>query len=171
MTRLLLIVAALAASLAGCGMWGAEEHRPRPVPAILYSPNGEPLTGGKLGKATCEAALAGWFNRVDGNHDGAVDHAEFMADAKAQFQAMDLDHDGYLTAAKLAQYRTPYEEARGLPVTAEDPVMSADRTLSFKVSLDDFLAQAEEVFAHLDRGRSGRLSLAQVQARCPPKEP
>ena len=186
------------------------------APNILFSPNGEPLSGGPLGPPKCEAALAGWFNRVDVNHDGVIDRQEYLADAKAQFAKMDLDHDGYVTAAKLSVFRAPYEEAgpipavaeadnpppdrpaeadgqhhhgrgpsapptgappplppmRGPPPPMEDPVMSADRTLSFKVSLEDFLAHAEGVFAQLDSARSGRLPLMKVQSRCPAdKEP
>jgi len=178
------------------------------APNILFSPNGEPLSGGPLGQPKCEAALAGWFNRVDADHDGAVDRQEYLADAKAQFAKMDLDHDGYITAAKLSEFRAPYEDGgpvaepdgplpgttadsggqrhhghapsapptgappapqpmRGPPPVIEDPVMSADRTLSFKVSLEDFLAHAEGIFAQMDNARSGRLALARVQSRCP----
>jgi hypothetical protein len=154
---------------------------------ILYSPNGEPLTGGPLGHPSCQDALAGWFSRVDANHDGAIDRDEFMNDARAQFDRMDLGHEGYITSAKLSEYRAPYQErptdtgmggqrdprnggpARVRQGDTADPVMSADRTLSFKVTWPDFQANAEEVFAQLDNKHRGKLSLEQIQATCNPK--
>ena len=211
--KVVLIALALVLSCAGCSSPREIHHRDA-GPTVLYSPNGEPLSGGPLGQPSCETALAGWFNRIDANHDGALDRQEYLADARAQFQKMDIGHDGYITASKLTVYRAPFEEGppvaveerdrplapppeaeqghrRGhgpaeapppqaarqpTPRTAdglEDPVMSADRSLSFKVSLEDFLAHAEEVFAQMDAAHSDRLTLAAVQNRCPkpPKEP
>lgn len=150
---------------------------------IVYSPNGEPLTGGPLGRRACDDAIAGWFGRADANHDGFVDREEFLADARAQFARMDQDHSGILTAAKLALYRQPYQDApppnvqmarppageasgeAGKRLKAqdqEDPVMSADKTLSFKVGQDDYMSHAVEVFQRLDSGRQGRLNVAAV---------
>jgi hypothetical protein len=74
----------------------------------IYSPNGEPLSGGPLGPSTCEDAMARWFDRVDANHDGAISWDEFVADARRQFAVMDLDKDGVIVPAELAQYRAPY---------------------------------------------------------------
>jgi len=38
------------------------------------------------------------LKRVDTNQDGKVDLNEFLANAEARFQKMDLDSDGYVTA-------------------------------------------------------------------------
>jgi len=120
------------------------------------------LSGGILGRPDCDEALAKWFDRVDTNHDGVIDRAEFLADAGAQFARMDLDHDGYVTADELTQYRMPYlgsgdtkpgakrqrvsqAAAEGL----EDPVMAADANLDFQVSLTEFLALAGAKFTKL----------------------
>lgn len=212
-TNAQLIALALVLTCTGCGS-SRETHHRDAGPTVLYSPNGEPLSGGPLGQPSCEAALSGWFNRIDANHDGAVDRQEYLADARSQFQKMDIGHDGYITASKLTVYRAPYEEGspaaageRDIPLApppeaeqghrrghgpseppppqaarpltprtadgVEDPVMSADRSLSFKVSLEDFLAHAGEVFAQMDVTHSDRLTLAAVQSRCPkePREP
>lgn len=88
---------------------------------MLYSPNGEPLNGGALGKPTCEAALSRWFDRVDADHDGMIGRAEFSADASAQFAQMDIDHNGYLLSEELDRYRLPYRQgpvAGGYPPPA-----------------------------------------------------
>ncbi len=78
---------------------------------IFYSPNGEPLTGGALGMAPCGEVMARWFDRVDTNHDGALGHDEFLADARIQFDRMDRDHDGFITADELTAFRAPFTNA------------------------------------------------------------
>ena len=85
---------------------------------MIYSPNGEPLNGGALGRPTCEAALSRWFDRIDADHDGMISRAEFAADVSAQFARMDIDHNGYLLPEELDRYRLPYRQgpaAEGYP--------------------------------------------------------
>lgn len=103
-----LLLALLA--VGGCGAVHrlADRDRPGP-PARVYSPNGEPLRGGRLGHPSCRDALSGWFDRVDANHDGFIGRDEFRADAQRQFAVMDLDHDGVITPDELARYRAPFE--------------------------------------------------------------
>lgn len=198
---------ALLAAVGGC----QTHHAPAPAPgerqgAILFSPNGEPLSGGPLGHPKCEVAIGGWFERTDANHDGAIDRAEFLTDAKNQFARMDQHQNGYLTSLDLSEFRAPYEpqvpqaasaegddrpqsgeagrrhprdhdkdhddsgrtvSSRGAGVdTRADPVMSADKTLSFKVTLADFIDHAGEVFASLDAHHDGRLDRAEVLTLC-----
>ena len=109
MTRAAPVLVAALLLLAGCSRFGGRD-RPEDTGPI-YSPNGEPLNGGALGHPSCAAAMAQWFDRVDANHDGAIDRAEFLADAARQFAAMDLDHDGVITPSELAQYRLPFAAA------------------------------------------------------------
>jgi hypothetical protein len=52
-----------------------------------------------------------------------------------------------------------------------DPVMSADVNLKFRVSLSDFIAYETHEFDGLDRARTGRLTLAALQALLCPNEP
>ncbi len=78
----------------------------------MTTPNGEPLPTPPLqgfDSPGCPAILGTWFDRIDTNHDGVVDRAEFMADAEAQFARMDLNHDGIVTPGTLAQYRAGFE--------------------------------------------------------------
>jgi hypothetical protein len=171
---------------------------------MLYSLNGEPLRGGALGMPTCEAARGAWFDRVDADHDGTISRDEFMADARAQFALMDLNHDGVITPAELSTFRLPYRPG-GIAVASSDnepvappkrptnghkhdndpgagfsssgaggknddptdPVMSADKDLKFKVTRDDFMAQADENFAAHDGGHAGFLSRADILSTCP----
>ena len=159
-------------------------HDPPPQRGTLYSPNGEPLSGGRLGHPACADAIAGWFDRLDAGHAGAIDLRAFQADAARQFTAMDLDKDGVLTPAELAQYRAPYVDApvvqdktrqdergrelRPPPPTREraDPVMLADTGLRNRVTRTEFLAYASRTFAGLDTNRDGRLSRDELTRAC-----
>ncbi len=55
-------------------------------------------------------AFAGWFGRVDSNHDGVISRDEFMADAQTQFQRMDIDGKGYIASEALERFRKPYRQ-------------------------------------------------------------
>ena len=103
--RAFLILLLLA--LGGCGWFRGTHPETRGKPPI-YSPNGEPLNGGALGQPSCEDALSRWLARVDTDHDGTIDREEFLADARRQFDAMDLNRDGLITPSVLAQYRAPF---------------------------------------------------------------
>jgi len=183
-----ILAAAVIVTLAACSNSSIVQKR---GPAdILYSPNGEPLGGGALGRTDCETAMGRWLTRVDANHNGTVEWDEFRADARRQFAAMDLDHDGFVTPAELQEYRTPFvregrvRTAPGDSASGErparrrgegeapsgydrpDPVMSADTTLRNKVSEADFMAQAERRFHQIDAARNGRLTADELIKAC-----
>jgi Ca2+-binding EF-hand superfamily protein len=102
-------LAALTVLLALAACNGDEGHKPFTI--AVTTPNGEPLPTPPLqgfDSAGCPAILATWFERIDTNHDGVVDRAEFMADAEQQFALMDANHDGVVTPGTLAQYRAAY---------------------------------------------------------------
>jgi hypothetical protein len=103
--RVLIASLGVAASLAGCA--GHRDSDAVPT-SQLYSPNGEVLNGGPLGRPSCTNAMTGWFERTDANHDGAIVLAEFLNDARRQFTVMDLNKDGTITPDELQRYREPY---------------------------------------------------------------
>jgi Ca2+-binding EF-hand superfamily protein len=150
----------------------------------IYSPNGEVLNGGPLGRPTCEEALTAWFNRIDSNRDGRIGLEEFLADGRKQFAIMDIDHDGLITPSELDRYRAAYKTADDERSTGNtdrrrdparnsitdssqpDPVMASDVRLRNQVSLQDYLAHADKVFATMDRKRDGFITRDETLATC-----
>jgi hypothetical protein len=192
----MLLVTLIALGVTGCGS-RSHSGQPRGGPTtMIFSPNGEPLNGGKLGRPTCAVAMSRWFNRVDTNHDGLISWAEFAIDMRTQFRRMDIDGSGYITPSGLEQFREPYmmegagggsQEARsddtvrpllqpgqntGLdtgqpgPNDGTDPVMSADTDMDNQVSYQEFLAQARATFRALDTAHTGMLTRAEVIKSC-----
>jgi hypothetical protein len=109
-TRLHRPLAALALVLALAACNGDEKHQPFTI--AVTTPNGEPLATPPLqgfDSPGCPAILGTWFDRIDTNHDGFVDRAEFIADAEAQFARMDLNHDGVVTPGDLQEYRAGFQ--------------------------------------------------------------
>jgi len=119
-------VSVLSALLVACG--GADKETAQRIAAarVIYSPNGEPLSGGPLGHPSCEDALARWFDRLDTDRTGTIDLDQYLADAQRQFTAMDLDKQGAITADELARYRAPYESA-SMPETSASAPESTNR--------------------------------------------
>ena len=150
----------------------------------IYSPNGEVLNGGPLGRPTCEVALTGWLNRIDANHDGRISREEFLADGRQQFAIMDIDHDGLITPSELDRYRATYKTADDERSTGNtdrrrdparnsitdssqpDPVMASDVRLRNQVDLQEFLAHADKVFATMDRKRDGFITRDETLTTC-----
>ena len=191
-------IAAMAALLAMAACSSHERAaRPRPV----FSPNGEILSAGGKDAPACPEAMGSWWDRMAAAHGGVFTRETLVADANAQFDAMDLDHDGFITPSELSDYRAALDEGPGaetamppgepsadtrmhqrhrgdtyvqpkiraaqIPADVVDPVMSADKSLSFKVSREDFIAQANEDFAELDKNHDGKLSKEELVASCP----
>ena len=187
MNRFLIIFVVLA--LASCaGMLDKKPADKTGSTRILYSPTGDPLNGGPLGKPTCAEAMKHWFDRVDTKHDGIITLDEFLNDAKAQFQRMDIDKNGYLVSEEVERFRMTYRDyAAGEKPSAAvnqddyhgrehgnngsgengggnviDAVMSADTNLDYKVTPDEFAAYSQKVFKSLDTDHKGTLNQVRV---------
>lgn len=169
-----MLLVAAACLLAACAKPTIDDHGR----LVIYSPTGEPLSGGPLGHPACKDAIGKWFARVDANHDGVIDRREYLDDATRQFAVMDLDRTGLLTPSELAEYRAPYgvdvkPKKRGNDkepiLTADDrpdPVMAADDKMRFEVSLDQFLRYQNGFFTSLPGGNRGRVALEPFLGLC-----
>jgi hypothetical protein len=73
---------------------------PASWPNVFISPFGQPFRA----KDGAPYPMADWFKQADKNADGKLDHAEFMADATAFFEALDVNKDGVLDALEVQRY-------------------------------------------------------------------
>ncbi len=91
----------LAMALAALALpaWTQEEPGRRPQRTFI-SPSGEPFRPSPGAPDPFDA----WFARVDANHDGAIDRAEFRADAEAFFKVLDTNGDGRIDGFEISAY-------------------------------------------------------------------
>ena len=86
-------------------------------PNVFIAPMGKPFRA-KMG---APYPVVDWFRSADKNGDGKLDHAEFMADAAAFFDVLDLNHDGVLSSFEVAAYEHyTAPEILGYNVTVSD---------------------------------------------------
>jgi hypothetical protein len=69
-------------------------------PNVFISPHGKPFRA----KAAAPYPMGDWFREADKNGDGKLDHAEFLADAEAFFDVLDLNKDGRLGRMEILVY-------------------------------------------------------------------
>ena len=150
---------------------------PKPPP-VFVSPFGE------LFHPTAPApdAFEAWFARVDTNHDGRIDRAEFRADAEQFFRDLDTDHDGSIDGFEIAAYEKSVAAdldiggqgfARGGSehvvslLSDPEPVSSADLKLTSHIDLAEWLAVADQRFDMLDSRGQGFLTRDGLRALLP----
>lgn len=67
---------------------------------LFISPCGEPFRA----DAAKPYPVVTWFAQADTNHDGAIDRAEFRADAKRFFGVLDADRNGVISDIEVQRY-------------------------------------------------------------------
>ena len=155
------------------------EARPEGMAGRTFiSPSGEPFrSGGPVDP------FDAWFDRVDANHDGRIDRAEFRADAEAFFRVLDTNRDGVLDGFEIAAYERSIAPELSAPTEAHavstspdapvmllgdpEPVTSADLRLDSKITLAEWLQVTDERFDLLERKRRGYLDRADLVALLP----
>lgn len=149
------------------------------APRMFISPSGEPFRPGAQGRDPFDA----WFGRVDANHDGRIDRAEFRADAEAFFHRLDLNGDGVIDGFEIANYETNIApelaasteehavstspEGPAMLIADPEPVSSADLYLNSRITLAEWLQAADRRFDLLDKKRQGFLTRADLIALLP----
>lgn len=98
-----LLVAALFLAAPSFADPPAAAPAPVPIHARLFlSPSGEPFRAAPGAPDPFEA----WFAQADTNHDGAIDRAEFRADAARFFKQLDANGDGVIDGFEITAYET-----------------------------------------------------------------
>jgi Ca2+-binding EF-hand superfamily protein len=99
-----------------------------------------------------DQSLTGPLARFDTNHDGTITLAEMDAVLKADFNALDLDHDGQLNGSEIAAENDRRAQA--------DP--SATLLFDWKgsgfVDFTEFSAPMHTLFTQMDRNKDGVLT-------------
>jgi hypothetical protein len=78
----------------------SQGEAPGRLTQLFISPCGEPFRA----VAKAPYPVAAWFARADKNGDGAIDRAEFRADADAFFDVLDVNHDGVISGFEVSRY-------------------------------------------------------------------
>jgi Ca2+-binding EF-hand superfamily protein len=135
---------------------------------FFLSPAGEPFRTTPGGSSP----LATWFAGVDTDHDGVLSFAEFRADFRRFFAALDTNRDGEIAPDEVARYETEILPEIASRVVAryglipiQHPIMAADIDLNRGVSVAEFDHAAVSRFNLLDEHHVGRLTLQQLEAR------
>jgi hypothetical protein len=76
---------------------GAADDAP---PNVFFSPHGRPYRA----PSGAPYPVVDWFKQADRNGDGRLDRDEFVADAAAFFDVLDLNADGVLDTAEISLY-------------------------------------------------------------------
>ena len=104
------------AGLLAAGAAPAMAFGPDNWPNLFIAPMGQPFRA----KADAPYPVVDWFKAADKNADGKIDHAEFMADAGAFFETLDLNHDGVLNSNEVVVYeRVVAPEVLGIRVIGD----------------------------------------------------
>jgi len=89
--------------LAAAGLIGAAPPAEDGLPYnVFISPCGQPFRA----RRGDDYPVVNWFRQADRNGDGKLDHAEFVADAAAFFQILDLNADGVIDRYETGVYET-----------------------------------------------------------------
>ena len=172
---------------AGCHNWlpgpSSQELLDR-FPTPIYSLTGEILNGPSSPRLNCTEAQEAWLKRIS-PADDSLTLEQLQAEARLQFERMDINHDGVITSAELSIYRTPQQNAapeeakdsrnvRRMPLrphtSQPDPVLSADANLDFQVTLDEFLTYQAELFHQMDVNQHHKLTIHELSALCHQRE-
>ncbi len=95
-----LVSGSLFAGLAGAVPAFARGDDGDVPPNVFFSPHGRPYRA----PAGAPYPVVDWFKDADRNGDGKLDHDDFLADASAFFDLLDLSGDGVLDAREIGVY-------------------------------------------------------------------
>ncbi len=104
------------------------------------------------------------IQKLDINHDGALDRSEFRAARNDKFDVVDTDGDDAISRSEfeavVVRFRALHGLDRNVGQTGQSPVFDrVDLDGDDLVTRDEFNATADRMFAHLDRNDDGLLTV------------
>ena len=160
----------LALALGFCGLvmgglaltcCGAKETGPEAQDTTATAPaTATPVPAAIADPAATKPLLS--FAGMDTDGDGVVTSAENARASQTIFQAMDLDKDGAVTLTEMDAARAAI--GRGPNLSSEKLIEAADADHDGKLTLGEWVANANTRFARFDRNTDETLTLAEWQA-------
>jgi Ca2+-binding EF-hand superfamily protein len=169
LSRLHLMIAAMAAAAAGPAFATAAAPRPTPAPAAA------PAAPKPVTRAEYLQEFQARFNAMDTNHDGVLDSSEVAAAQQKQLEAaraaeqqqleadfakLDTNHDGQLSKAEFMAAARPIQ----LSQTPQQVIADVDSNKDGKISLQEFEARPLANFDKVDANHDGIVTPQEVQA-------
>ena len=109
-------------------------------------------------------AVAAKIKAMDTNGDGMVSTVEYAAHAKSEFDAMDTDHTGLVTAAKMDIARkTTLKGTAGGQLASATIIKSMDTNGDGMLSAEEYATAAERAFNAMDTNHDGQLSADEMR--------
>jgi Ca2+-binding EF-hand superfamily protein len=126
-----------------------------------------------LGLAASPAVLAGkgggvdhQFQAMDTDNDGKISADEHTAGAKKMFETMDADKDGKVTAKEMeaAHHQVTGAPAKKSDMSAADKIKKIDVDGDGVISAGEHTAGAKKMFEMMDTDKDGFLNKAELGA-------
>ena len=106
------------------------------------------------------------FQSMDTNGDGKISAAEHAAGAKKMFDAMDANHDGKVTAAEMdaAHAKRMGATSSHSEMTSAEKIKAIDTDGDGILTAAEHAAGAQSMFDAMDTDKDGFLSKAELEA-------
>ncbi len=109
-----------------------------------------------------ESAIARLMRQLDLNRDGRVSREEHADVARQMFHAMDMDHNGEVTAAEMDTIRRDLFGADRTAAARE--IATVDSNHDGMLSAEEHVASTTVTFDQFDRDHDGFLTLDELKA-------
>lgn len=111
---------------------------------------------------------AKFLKRFDKDNDGKISAAEWPKDGRLKFEKADANSDGFVTGEEMAQAHKPREGGKGDPAGR---LAKLDTDKDGKLSLAEWNAMGDKMFARLDDNKDGKISADEMPKHDHKKKP
>lgn len=106
------------------------------------------------------------FQMMDTDNDGKVTAAEHAAGAKKMFEMMDSDKDGKVTAAEMEAHHEQIagKKAKKMEMSAAEKIKTIDTNGDGQITAEEHAAGAKKMFEMMDTDNDGALSKGECKS-------